>query len=581
MEGEKCADALYGVGLTATTAMNGAKAPLDKTDWSPLEGKSVVIWPDNDDAGKEYGKKVSEHLKGKVAEVVLIELPADKPQKWDAADAVAEGMNVKDFILGEIARVMSERKCVDVPLEQKSPTIDMEKADHGQILNDSATNTSRDINMTAQEAQISHEKSKEHEELDKDFISACMAGELLDDLSPIPDDLISPRILIPGGLMVFAGAPKVGKSDFLLSWITRMASGKEFLAMKPPRPLRIFYLQAEIGYHYLRERFQKINLDEVMIPLVRKNLVITPQFKMLLDEDGVRRASNTVKKYFNDKPVDIIVVDPLRNVFDAGGSDAGENDNKAMLSFLHKRLESLRDGVNPDAGIILVHHTRKMLRRQLEEDPFQALSGAGSLRGYYSGGLVMYQPDEALIYKRLIFELRNGPKVEDKIVAKQNDCWQQIDFDPFAKEKTRDQNLKAENRRKKDIILQILYEKALEGETYTYNQFCVVFEHKRTLGGQYSIERRLKYLASLGYIQFFENYRDYKIKGPITSTNGLMCVEEMRYKTGDKIVDSDTGEEVDEFLTVYPTHYKDGNHASIKPVTNKNVWVYKDEAEKS
>ena len=33
----------------------------------------------------------------------------------------------------------------------------------------------------------------------------------------------------------------------------------------PPRPLRVFYLQAEIQYHYLRERMQQIGLPpEVM-----------------------------------------------------------------------------------------------------------------------------------------------------------------------------------------------------------------------------------------------------------------------------------------------------------------------------
>ena len=112
VEGEKCADALYKAGLTATTAMNGAKAPLHKTDWSPLEGKSVIVWPDNDDAGREYGKNISEYLKGKVAEVVLIESPAGKPNKWDCADAVAEEMNIKDFILEEITKVMKEKnKC--------------------------------------------------------------------------------------------------------------------------------------------------------------------------------------------------------------------------------------------------------------------------------------------------------------------------------------------------------------------------------------------------------------------------------------------------------------------------------------
>ena len=33
-----------------------------------------------------------------------------------------------------------------------------------------------------------------------------------------------------------------------------MAAGVAFLGFTPPRPLRVFYLQAEIQYHYLRER---------------------------------------------------------------------------------------------------------------------------------------------------------------------------------------------------------------------------------------------------------------------------------------------------------------------------------------
>src|SRR5690606_20179205 len=35
VEGEKCAQALIEAGISATTAMHGANAPVDKTDWSP------------------------------------------------------------------------------------------------------------------------------------------------------------------------------------------------------------------------------------------------------------------------------------------------------------------------------------------------------------------------------------------------------------------------------------------------------------------------------------------------------------------------------------------------------------------
>ena len=100
VEGEKSADALIGQGLCATTAMNGANAPIDKTDWSPLKGKRVSVWPDKDEPGRQYAKAASQAvLKAGAASVSVLNPPAGKPDKWDAADAVAEDMDVASFIV--------------------------------------------------------------------------------------------------------------------------------------------------------------------------------------------------------------------------------------------------------------------------------------------------------------------------------------------------------------------------------------------------------------------------------------------------------------------------------------------------
>ncbi len=56
-EGEKAADALRSIGVTATTAAHGAKSP-NKTDWSPMARKNVVIVPDHDEAGEIYASDV-------------------------------------------------------------------------------------------------------------------------------------------------------------------------------------------------------------------------------------------------------------------------------------------------------------------------------------------------------------------------------------------------------------------------------------------------------------------------------------------------------------------------------------------
>lgn len=60
VEGEKRALALIEAGYPATTAMHGAKAPVNKTDWSPLAGKDVLIWPDRDRPGFGYAETASQ-----------------------------------------------------------------------------------------------------------------------------------------------------------------------------------------------------------------------------------------------------------------------------------------------------------------------------------------------------------------------------------------------------------------------------------------------------------------------------------------------------------------------------------------
>jgi len=99
VEGEKCAQALIEAGITATTAMHGANAPVDKTDWLPLAGKSVLIWPDRDKPGFGYAEAASQALLAAGATACAILLPPEeRPEGWDVADALAEGFDVVGFI---------------------------------------------------------------------------------------------------------------------------------------------------------------------------------------------------------------------------------------------------------------------------------------------------------------------------------------------------------------------------------------------------------------------------------------------------------------------------------------------------
>ncbi len=93
-EGEKAADAAAELFPDAviTTMLNGSQS-VGKTDWQPLSGRTVWLWPDNDDAGMECMRQVASCLKKiNAADVRLINLYAfGEPlePKDDAADLLA------------------------------------------------------------------------------------------------------------------------------------------------------------------------------------------------------------------------------------------------------------------------------------------------------------------------------------------------------------------------------------------------------------------------------------------------------------------------------------------------------------
>ncbi len=101
VEGEKCAQALIDAGYCATTAMGGANTPAAKTDWSPSKDRSILIWPDNDEAGKKYAMNCAlAALAAGATSCDVLVLPDEMPTGWDAADALLDGsmFDVEEFI---------------------------------------------------------------------------------------------------------------------------------------------------------------------------------------------------------------------------------------------------------------------------------------------------------------------------------------------------------------------------------------------------------------------------------------------------------------------------------------------------
>jgi hypothetical protein len=89
-EGELCADTAGRLGFVATTSSHGSGA-ASKTDWTPLSGKAVWLFPDNDSAGQKYVQDVASllsRLPTPPREIRIVELPG-LPDSGDIVDWVA------------------------------------------------------------------------------------------------------------------------------------------------------------------------------------------------------------------------------------------------------------------------------------------------------------------------------------------------------------------------------------------------------------------------------------------------------------------------------------------------------------
>ena len=93
VEGEKCADLLWELGIMATC--NDAEAGHWRPELSEaLTGKDVAILPDNDEPGRRHAELVAQSLAALARSIKIVELPGLGPKQdvydwlWASGDAM-------------------------------------------------------------------------------------------------------------------------------------------------------------------------------------------------------------------------------------------------------------------------------------------------------------------------------------------------------------------------------------------------------------------------------------------------------------------------------------------------------------
>jgi hypothetical protein len=255
----------------------------------------------------------------------------------------------------------------------------------------------QDEPWTPEEVDVEPEVFDEAEE-DKPAPTWAFDAADLRQVQSKRDYLIGPRVAGLGDVVVMAGPPKSMKSFIALDMLTHFACGEQWHGLVPSRPLRTLMLNCELHLDAVAERIQLLGKSPPP-----GSLYITDRIRTGISKGMVDAMKAHVEQH---GPFDILVIDPIANLF----TEADENDNKAMLTFLGHLVALRRTTLSDDAVLWLVHHARKSTLKELEADPFNALRGASALRGYYDAGIAVWKKGDGSI--GVDFELRNGESIE-------------------------------------------------------------------------------------------------------------------------------------------------------------------------
>jgi len=350
-EGEKAANAADEcfADYVAVTSSGGSKAAT-RADWSPLKGRDVVIWPDNDSPGQRYAEDVARlaTASGAASIRIVVPPPACAPS-WDLADPLPGGVSDSD-LNDAIARA-----AVCEPLEMAAAP------DRG--------------------------------ELEQPYVARCLA-----DVRPVPISWLWQDRLALGKLNLIAGQPGLGKSQLTaLMAATVSVGGKWPDGSQSPKGDVIFICAEDDAADTIVPRLQAVGADLARVHIldwIRDTTRQGEPFLRILDIGSDADALNALAAKHSN--VRLIVIDPVSAYM--GRSDSHKNaEVRAALMQLSMVAADI------GACLILVSH----LNKAADCAAITRVSGSGAfVAACRSAWLVPKHPNDE--ERRLITPLKNN-----------------------------------------------------------------------------------------------------------------------------------------------------------------------------
>lgn len=167
--------------------------------------------------------------------------------------------------------------------------------------------------------------------------------------------------LIPEGLTILAGKPKLGKSWLVLTIGLGIANGGYVLGKIPVKKFGVLYLALEDTARRMQDRLKQLNIKP------SENLYIS--FEWRKGEAG----ASDIDQWLTEHPeTKLIVIDTLQKMREP------VNSRRSVYEVDYETIGILKKVADKHgAAIIVVHHTRK----GASDDPLETISGSTGLTG--------------------------------------------------------------------------------------------------------------------------------------------------------------------------------------------------------
>jgi hypothetical protein len=191
-----------------------------------------------------------------------------------------------------------------------------------------------------------------------------------------PVEFIVDKIL-PEGLTILAGSPKVGKSWVALDFCLAVALGGRALSVVPCTQGNVLYLAREDSYRRLQSRIALVMGGSMEAP---KDLELVPQeHDWIGGEEGLANLSEWAEEVRNPK---LVVLDTLARV----EPEMGEDSRRGVYAGNYSMMARYKRWADQHhLAVLAVHHDRKgdsgASKTGMAADPFTKISGTRGLTG--------------------------------------------------------------------------------------------------------------------------------------------------------------------------------------------------------